>query len=355
MRVIGGDTLLDLRAEPGPRGRRRRATAASPTCASSATAPPRSTPARRRCRSTAPATPTVSGSGATGGSVGDEPDWQTIGHDGRLVWHDHRIHAQDTAEFTGDVAWSVPITVDGVAVTIDGRLERVDPPSPLPFLGLAVVVAGATWFLGSAPRPARGRGRRSLIASVLAATTGAIEWLSLPGSVARNAGLFLLPVGRRRWPPSSGWRSAGARPRWSPCSLSVSLLSGWLAFRWSILTRSVLVSDLAPTVDRIALAVVLGAVVAAAGLTVQWAGHPRDPRAGRRTSVQVGTVRAHLLDLGHRLAQLGDPVALVPAHQADAPGQRLAAAAGHAGVDQGVEHGPLVEAQAGHGRRRSGT
>ncbi len=66
----------------------------------------------------------------------------------------------------------------------------------------------------------------------------------------------------------------------------MSLLSGWLAFRWSILTRSVLVSDLAPTADRIALAVVLGAVVAAAGLTVQWAGTP--DRAGARRQSRSG-------------------------------------------------------------------
>ena len=137
--------------------------------------------------------------------------------------------------------------------------------------------------------------------------------------------------------------------------VSVSLLSGWLAFRWSILTRSVLISDLAPTVDRIALAAVLGVVVAAAGLTVSWAGDPRDQPGSQDAQASVRAVRAHLLDLRHRVAQLGDPVALVPAHEADAPRQRLAAAPGHPGVDEGVEHRPLVEAQPGHGRRRSGT
>ena len=95
----------------------------------------------------------------SGGSAGDGPEWRTTGHDGRLVWHDHRIHAQDTAEFPGALDWSVPITVDGVAVTIDGRLERIDPPSPLPFVGIAVVVAGATWFLGR-HRARAGRRRR---------------------------------------------------------------------------------------------------------------------------------------------------------------------------------------------------
>jgi hypothetical protein len=59
--------------------------------------------------------------------------------------------------------------------------------------------------------------------------------------------------------------------------ISISLLAGWLAFRWSILTRAVLISDLAPAVDRASLAVVLGASVAAAGLVISWAGSPIAP------------------------------------------------------------------------------
>lgn len=272
VRVIGGDTLLDLQAEPGhevvvagyggePYLRVQRDGTTQVNTRSPAVSLNRTRDAD------------VSGStAADGGSVGDEPDWQTTGHDGRLVWHDHRIHAQDAAAFPGALDWSVPVTVDGVAVRIDGGLERVDPPSPMPFLGLAMVVAAATWFLG------RHHARRVasavlLVASVLATVTGAIEWLSLPGSVARNAGVFLLPIAAGM---AAGLGLALRRrmPALVALLASVSLLAGWLAFRWSILTRSVLVSELSPTVDRIALAVVLGAVVAAAGLTVSWAGTP---------------------------------------------------------------------------------
>ena len=60
----------------------------------------------------------------------------------------------------------------------------------------------------------------------------------------------------------------------------------------------------------------------------------------------------HTLDVLHRLAELGDPVALVTAHQPDAPGQRLAAAPGDAGIDERVEHEPLGHPQARHGRHR---
>ena len=45
-----------------------------------------------------------------------------------------------------------------------------------------------------------------------------------------------------------------------------------------------------------------------------------------------------------------DPVALVLADEPDAPGQRLAAAAGDAGVDEGVEHPALGHPQPGHDR-----
>jgi hypothetical protein len=188
------------------------------------------------------------------------------------VWHDHRIHAQDSAEFSGEVAWSVPITVDGVAVTIDGRLERIDPPSPLPFLGLAAVVGAATWRAGRR-RPRLVAAVALTAASVLAATTGTVEWLSLPSAVARNAGVFLLPM-VAGLAAALGLVVRRRAPALVALLVSVSLLSGWLAFRWSILTRSVLVSDLAPTVDRVALAAVLGVTLASAGLTVRWAGTP---------------------------------------------------------------------------------
>ena len=59
---------------------------------------------------------------------------------------------------------------------------------------------------------------------------------------------------------------------------------------------------------------------------------------------------ADLLDRRHGVAQLVDPLRLVLGHQADAPGQRLAAAARHAGVDQRVEGLAVVHAQPGHDR-----
>ena len=194
------------------------------------------------------------------------------------MWHDHRIHVQDGAEFSGGLDWTVPISVDDVPTTISGRLDRVDPPSPLPFLGLAVARRrGSCGSLGRS-RPGPSWLRSACWPDWWPRSPASSSGRACPDSVARNAGVFLLPLGaavaaviglvlRRRTPALVALLA------------SVSLLAGWLAFRWSILTRSVLVSDLAPLVDRIALAVVLGVVLAAAGLTVQWAGAP-DPRPG---------------------------------------------------------------------------
>ena len=67
-----------------------------------------------------------------------------------------------------------------------------------------------------------------------------------------------------------------------------------------------------------------------------------------------GTAIADVLHPVDRLPELADPVVLVVTDQADAPGERLAAAAGDAAVDEGVEHLTLLEAKPGHGRSVDG-
>src|SRR5260370_11187187 len=65
------------------------------------------------------------------------------------------------------------------------------------------------------------------------------------------------------------------------------------------------------------------------------------PRSGR-------ALPAQLADPDQGLAQLRDPVRLVLADQPDAPGEGVAAAASHAGTDQGVEHLPFGQPEPGH-------
>ena len=89
----------------------------------------------------------------------------------------------------------------------------------------------------------------------------------------------------------------------------------------------------------------------------------RDRRDGRRAArharrltrlpasqLRAGTLRPHLFDALHRVAQLADPVRLMPADQAHTPPERLTATAGHTGVDERVEHCSFGHPQPGHHR-----
>ena len=194
-------------------------------------------------------------------------DWQSAASGRTAVWHDHRIHAVPGAELTGPIDWQIPIAVDG---EIHGQLERLAAPSPVPGLAVALLVAGAILLLGPG-RPITTAAMALAAACIVAGITGYLEWRAMPAAVPRDLGLVLLPVG------ATCALILGVvvdhRPvRLVAMLISVSLLAGWLAFRWSILTCAVLISTLAPIVDRAGLSVVLGAVVAAAGLVVTWAG-----------------------------------------------------------------------------------
>src|SRR5215472_16030858 len=65
---------------------------------------------------------------------------------------------------------------------------------------------------------------------------------------------------------------------------------------------------------------------------------------------RVRPLRAHLLHVAQCLPQVGEPGVLVLADQPHAPGERVAAAAGHPGVHERVEDAPLRLAEPGHHR-----
>src|SRR2546430_10255164 len=67
-------------------------------------------------------------------------------------------------------------------------------------------------------------------------------------------------------------------------------------------------------------------------------------------SLRLGPRRARLVDVSEGVAQLLDPVALVLTHELHTPCERLAAAAGDVGLDERVEHAPLLHPQPRHDR-----
>lgn len=82
------------------------------------------------------------------------PDWETVGSDGRVAWHDHRIHhmsprppeqvATDAAEPQRVKEWTVALVVDGDLVVAEGTLDYVAERSPalVGLLALLGLVAG---------------------------------------------------------------------------------------------------------------------------------------------------------------------------------------------------------------------
>lgn len=80
------------------------------------------------------------------------PDWETVGSEGRVAWHDHRIHwmsptppdSVDTTSGSRVADYSVPLVVDGELVVAEGQLDYVPERSWFLVALLAVVglVAG---------------------------------------------------------------------------------------------------------------------------------------------------------------------------------------------------------------------
>ena len=80
---------------------------------------------------------------------GATPEWQRISTGDSVEWHDHRTHWMDvdpppvvqadpSAVHVIIDGWQVPLTVDGAAAAIDGRLLWVPPASAMPWWLLAV-------------------------------------------------------------------------------------------------------------------------------------------------------------------------------------------------------------------------
>lgn len=82
-----------------------------------------------------------------------EPDWETVGSDGRVAWHDHRIHwmsptppdSVDTAAGGRVTDYGVPVVVDGELVVAQGLLDYVPERSwaVVGLLAVAGLVGGA--------------------------------------------------------------------------------------------------------------------------------------------------------------------------------------------------------------------
>ncbi len=218
------------------------------------------------------------------------PAWKVIASGGLYVWHDHRIHFMGTGTPTAlrgcgtaqPVAsgpagcsgastgkafdWSVPLQVDGAAVTIHGDLFLKASPSALPWLALGVIAFVAFGALLM--------WRRSLAAVVLAACAllafviSFADQQSLPAAAGRQFSLYV----------TAGIAAlcalaAALRPRSKyanvlkiACALVLPL---WIVRYASSLTKAVLPGDVSPLLVRSTVALAAAVVLAYAAVEIQ--------------------------------------------------------------------------------------
>lgn len=224
--------------------------------------------------------------------------WETVAHHGRYAWHDHRIHWMSpvpprAVSPTGRIdlggpngTWEVPLVVDGRATTVVGELVQLPAPSPLPWLVLALVLAGAVVALA-----ARGEGGHRPIAGLAVLTAGAAivagwsEWSGAPAGAGATPVVVVIPavalaaavaalVGPPRWRLAS-WAAAAAA------------LLGWGILRVGVLTHAVLPTTGSEGFDRAATAAAIGVGLGLAGALV-W----RPPGRLRRARKSAGSLHA---------------------------------------------------------------
>lgn len=194
-----------------------------------------------------------------------EPQWRTVGADGTVRFHDHRIHWMGTGDPVAEVTpWEVPLVVDGAEVLVSGRYVRLDAPAPWPWW-LAAVAAAVALALGGLRREAVAR-----VSVVVAAAAGLpVAWslatapkagggawtgvvlLALAAGLALGAAAVRLP-----------WRGAVV------AGAGASLLA-WAVPRLEVWSSAVLVSDVPAWWDRGATALALAAGAAAVAVGVR--------------------------------------------------------------------------------------
>ena len=181
-------------------------------------------------------------------------DWVLHDSDLSLSWH-HEIETVPT----------LLRVVDGAPAEVQGTLTYEESISALPYLGVALIVAGLIVFWG------RDRGLRvpaALLAlvSLAGVVVGRADFQATPDG-AGNPLLWALPVVALAAAVGAtvlARRSAGV----VMALASVASLSGWALLRFQALVKPVLPTDLPFAVDRTTLALALGVSIAAAYLTV---------------------------------------------------------------------------------------
>jgi hypothetical protein len=213
---------------------------------------------------------------ARNGSIGERefdpgtpPRWRTVATDGRWAWHDHRIHLMggtvpDDARSAAGHPWTVPLLVDGREVEIRGRYRLVSPPSPVPWLVLALAVAGATAVATARVRdPVGAAGVALLVAGGCGVVAGAAQRGASPPGAPASTLLVVLPA----LALIAGVIAVMQRGRVLRATVALAGAAcavGWAVVRLPVFWKAVLPTDLGAPLDRALTVIALGAAAGAA-------------------------------------------------------------------------------------------
>ena len=204
-----------------------------------------------------------------------DPEWQATGARGRVAWHDHRIHwmlaAAPTPGAGGLVQeWTVPLTVDGRKVTVDGRLRYLGATVAWPWLVLLVLAGAATAVLVG--RWARQRHQQLFTLFVASAVALFVAWSAFRASPP-DAGASLLPTLAAAAAMLLVAAAPGV-PRWPLPLASAATLVSWAVVRVAAVWSPVAPTTLPGWADRLGTVLVLGAASGVAYVLVR---HPLGP------------------------------------------------------------------------------
>ncbi|MPZ73581.1 MAG: hypothetical protein GEU74_10190 [Nitriliruptorales bacterium] len=162
-----------------------------------------------------------------------EPDWVEVGAEPVYRWHDHRIHWMAQTEppqvKTDPRAvhviqdWTVPFTLGGNELSVQGQLQWVPPPPPWPWLIGAAIIGILT--MGAAFVTARGAGRSVRLRRVGAGLVGVLvllnvvhaidDVLAVPATLGENLYALaqsLIFIGMGGFGAVRGWRGGEGGP-----------------------------------------------------------------------------------------------------------------------------------------------
>lgn len=202
-----------------------------------------------------------------------EPDWQVVGDDGTVAWHDHRIHwmLADTPAFDdGEVVqeWIVPITVRSggqrTEVELQGRLVHRGDTLPWTAAVGAVAAVGLWWVLRSRPSA---RARTLTAAATVATFVSLVELRDQPAGADPSLipiALALVAVAAAAAAVPTG---SATRRRTFALAAAAALI-GWFVTRIGVIWKPLLPGPLPDTASRLLSAAALGVALAVASATL---------------------------------------------------------------------------------------